>query len=49
MQPATDFINAHNGSVMIQEFPSYLEFFNTVVPAAQAVCTTSLSPSLHTR
>ena len=45
MQPAVDFVNARNGSVMIQEFPSYLSFFNTVVPSAQAV-RPSLTPSL---
>ncbi|KAI0751340.1 FAD-binding domain-containing protein [Daedaleopsis nitida] len=36
MQPAIDFVNARNGSVVIQEFPSWLSFFNTFVPAAQA-------------
>ena len=45
MQPAVDFVHARNGSVMIQEFPSYLSFFNTVVPSAQAV-RPSLTPSL---
>lgn len=37
MKPATDFIRAHNGTVMIKEFPSYLSFFDTVVTSAQAV------------
>ena len=46
MQPAVDFVNARNGSVMIQEFPSYLSFFNTVVPSAQAV-RPSLLPFLY--
>ena len=37
MQPAIDFVTAHGGSVTIQEFPSYLAFFNQYVTAAQAV------------
>ena len=37
MKPATDFIRAHNGTVMIGGFPSYLSFFDTVVTSAQAV------------
>ena len=37
MQPAIDFVNARNGSVVIEELPSWLAFFNKYVPAAQAV------------
>ncbi|KAI0711522.1 FAD-binding domain-containing protein [Earliella scabrosa] len=36
MQPAIDFVNARNGSVVIEELPSWLAFFNKYVPAAQA-------------
>lgn len=37
MKPATDFVLARNGSVIIEEHPSWLSFFNKYVPAAQAV------------
>ena len=42
MQPAIDFVNARNGSVVIEELPSYLGFFNKYVTAAQAVRIASL-------
>ena len=42
MQPAIDFVNARNGSVVIEELPSYLAFFNKYVTAAQAVRIASL-------
>ena len=37
-----DFVNARNGSVVIEELPSYLAFFNKYVTAAQAVRIASL-------
>ncbi|EJF63609.1 FAD-binding domain-containing protein [Dichomitus squalens LYAD-421 SS1] len=36
MQSAVDFVKARNGSVVIEELPSYLAFFNKYVTAAQA-------------
>ncbi|KAH9930523.1 FAD-binding domain-containing protein [Epithele typhae] len=36
MANAAAFVNARNGSVVIKQYDSYLDFFNTVVPAAQA-------------
>ena len=39
MKPAADFVNARNGTVVIEELPSYLAFFNKYVTAAQAVHT----------
>jgi len=38
MQPATDFIQSQNGTVVIEELPSFLSFFNNyVIKAQQAV------------
>ncbi|KAI0765219.1 FAD-binding domain-containing protein [Fomes fomentarius] len=36
MKPAADFVLVRNGSVVIEEHPSWLSFFNKYVPAAQA-------------
>ncbi|TFK78272.1 hypothetical protein K466DRAFT_570941, partial [Polyporus arcularius HHB13444] len=36
MQPAVDFVTAHNGTVTIEELPSYLAFFTKYVTSAQA-------------
>ncbi|RPD55526.1 FAD-binding domain-containing protein [Lentinus tigrinus ALCF2SS1-7] len=36
MQPAVDFVTAHNGTVTIEQLPSYLAFFTKYVTAAQA-------------
>ena len=45
MQPAIDFVNARSSSVVIEELPSYLDFFINYVASAQAISTSSV-PSL---
>ncbi len=37
MQPAVDFATAHNGTVTIEELPSYLAFFTKYVTSVEAV------------
>ncbi|KAI0634750.1 FAD-binding domain-containing protein [Trametes polyzona] len=43
MQPAVDFVQARGGSVIIEELPSWLAFFNKFVTMAQAAVGPELS------
>lgn len=46
MQAAADFAVAQGGTVVIEEVPSYLAFFNKYVPNAEAVRRSSARASL---
>ncbi|KAM5541134.1 hypothetical protein V8D89_005063 [Ganoderma adspersum] len=52
MQPAIDFVTARNGTVVVEEFPSWLPFFQKYVIQAQVInarltAYTSVSPTME--